>query len=360
MAVVAPLRLTFWVLVVGTAVIVVLLGIVVATHLEGVRAARRRERVREELEPVFSRFLETNDAGLLAEQLRPAVLRLDAAHRPAAALLTIDLMGGAETQAQREHLRDALEASGIVELGERGTRRRSPWRRALACEALGKIGAHRSVPALLTRLQDRRPEVRIAAVRALGDIGSKEAVPALSEAFLERRVAPTNIVNNALRMIGGEAAPAFERGIESTDPIVRISACFGLSGIAGQHGAVAVRLSQVLATDSDTAVRAAAAKALGFVGGGNAPAELLGAVTDPDLHVRRSAVRALGAFDDPTTGETLSTFTEDDDRETAIRAAEALLTLTRRPRAASGVLAQLDSSSAWSVEYARKVAEVSA
>jgi hypothetical protein len=346
--------------VIGTAVIAVLLGIVVARHLEGVRAARRRERVRQELEPVFSRFLETKDAGQLAEELRPAILRLDAAHRPAAALLTIDLMGEAKSPAQREHLRDALEESGIVELGERGTRRRSPWRRALACEALGKIGAERSVPALLTRLEDRRPEVRIAAVRALGDIGSKEAVPALSEAFLERRVAPTNIVSNALRSIGAEAAPAFERGIASTDPIVRISSCFGLSGIAGQHGAAAVRLSLVLASDSDTGVRAAAAKALGMVGGGSAPAELLAAATDPDLHVRRSAVRALGAFDDSTTGETLIACTEDEDRETAIRAAESLLALARRPRAASGVQARLASSSAWSVEYARKVAEVNA
>jgi hypothetical protein len=359
MAVVAPLRLTFWVLVVGTAVIVVLLAIVGARHLEGVRAARRRERVRQELEPVFSRFLESNDAGGLAEELRPAVLRLDAAHRPAAALLTIDLMSEAETPEQRQRLREALEESGIVELGERGTRRRSPWRRALACETLGKIGAHRSVPALLTRLGDHRPEVRMAAVRALGDIGSTEAVPALTEAFLERGVAPTNIVSNALRRIGGEAAPAFERGIESTDPIVRISSCFGLSGIAGQHGAVAIRLSHVLASDSDTGVRAAAAKALGLVGGGNAPAELLSAATDPDLHVRRSAVRALGAFDDPTTGGTLATRTEDEDRETAIRAAEALLALAGRPRAASGVQAHLASSSAWSVEYARKVAEVS-
>jgi hypothetical protein len=105
-----------------------------------------------------------------------------------------------------------------VELGERGTRRLSPWRRTLACELLGEIGAHRSVLALLARLEDHRPEVRLAAVRALGEVGSKEAVPALSTAFLQRRVAPTNIVNNALRRIGGEAASAFERGITSDDP----------------------------------------------------------------------------------------------------------------------------------------------
>jgi HEAT repeat protein len=355
---VAPLRLTFWVLAVGTALIVVLIAIGVARHLEGVRHERRREHVQLELEPVFSRFLESEDHVQLAEDLRPAILRMDAAHRPVAAVLVTDLMREA-SPSQKDQLRGALEHAGIVELGERGTRRLSPWRRALACEMLGKIGAHRSVPPLLERLEDRRPEVRIEAVRALGEIGSKEAVPALSEAFLERRVAPTSIVNDALRRIGAEAGPAFERGITSEDPIVRLSSCFGLSGIAGQYGAVTVRLSQVLASDSDTRVRAAAAAALGIVGGGNAPVELLDASTDPEVHVRRAAVKALGFFDDPTTGKTLVACCEDEDRETAIRAAEALIALANRPRAAPEALVLLESSSAWAVEYARTVAEVS-
>jgi HEAT repeat protein len=357
--IVAPLRLTFWVLAVGTAVIAVLIGIGVARHLQGVRDDRRRERVRSELEPVFSRFFATEDHMQLADDLRPVFLQMDAAHRPVAAVLVTGLMQRA-VPSQKPPLREALQHAGIVELGERGTRRLSPWRRALACEMLGTIGSHRSVPPLLARLGDRRPEVRIAAVRALGEIGSKDAVPALSAAFLERRVAPTNIVSTALRQIGGEAAPAFERGITSADPIVRLSSCFGLSGLAAQHGAVTVRLADVLASDSDPGVRAAAAAALGIVGGGNAPAELVDATADPDVHVRRAAVKALGAFDDPTTGKALVGCYEDEDRETAIRAAEALLRLADQPRAGAEARQLLESSSAWAVEYARKVAEVSA
>jgi hypothetical protein len=76
--------------------------------------------------------------------------------------------------------------------------------------------------------------------------------------------------------------------------------------------------------------------------------------------VRRSSVRALGSFDDPTIGQTLDGCTEDEDRETAIRAAEALLALAHQPRAAPEARARLESSSAWAVEYARTVAEVSA
>jgi HEAT repeat protein len=276
-----------------------------------------------------------------------------------AAVLVTDLMRAA-SPAQAEHLRTALEQSGIVELGKRGTRRRSPWRRALACELLGAIGADRSVPALLERLEDRRPEVRTAAVRALGDIGSVEAVPALSEAFLARACAPTSVVNNALRRVGGEAVTTFERGLESADPIVRISSCFGLSEMAEERSARAFRLAVVLDSDSDDRVRAAAAAALGILGGDEAPAGLVRAAVDPDVHVRRSAVKALGSFDDPASGEPLAERTEDDDREVALRAAEALLKLARRPRAAPEARARLESSSAWAVEYARKVAEVSA
>jgi HEAT repeat protein len=284
---------------------------------------------------------------------------MDAAHRPVAATLVTDLMQAASSS-QREQLRLALEQSGIVELGHRGTRRFSPWRRALACEMLGKIGSPRSVPVLVARLEDRRPEVRTAAVRALGDIGSAEAVPALADAFLERRVAPTNVVNAALRRIGGESGPAFELGLASPDAIVRVSSCYGLSAIASTHGGAAFRLARMLGSDSDAGVRAAAAAALGIVGGGNAPESLRDATTDPDVQVRRAAVKALGSFDDPTSGEALDGCTEDEDRETALRAAEALLALANRPRAAQAARARLESSSAWSVEYASTVAEVSA
>jgi hypothetical protein len=355
----APLRLTFWVLVVGSAVVLALIGFGVALHLRGVRDERRREHVHRQLEPVFRRFLQTDDATHLAAELRPAFMRMNAAHRPVAALLTIEVMREA-SPTQKGQLRAELEQAGIVELGERGTRRLSPWRRTLACELLGEIGAHRSGPALLARLQDRRPGVRLAAVRALGDVGSREAVPALSTAFLERRVAPTNIVNNALRRIGGEAASAFERGITSDDPIVRVSSCFGFSGIADESGLAVVRLAEVLASDPDPRVRAAAAAALGIVGGDDVPSQLLDATTDSDVHVRRSAVKALASFDDPTAGEALFECTDDEDRETAIRATEALLALSRRPRAAAEARSRLESCSAWAVEYARKLAEVGA
>ena len=356
----APLRLTFWVLAVAGAWVVFMMALVVARHVEWARAARHRARVQAELGPVFARFLESDDHARLAEELRPAFLRMNAAERPVAAVRVTELMGDVSPW-QKEQLRSTFEQSGIVELGERGTRRRSPWRRALACEMLGKIGTSRSVPVLLARLDDRRPEVRMAAVRALGDIRSPDAVPALSAAFLEGRTAPTNVVGDAMRRISGEAVgPTFERGVALPDPIIRIAACFGLGATAGTHGAAVHRLAEVLASDSDPRVRSAAASALGLAGGGDAPAALIAATADSDDRVRRSAVKALGRFDDPTSTDALDERTEDEDREVAIRSAEALHALAKRPRAGEAARARLESSSAWAVDYARTIAEVSA
>lgn len=357
LVIIAPIRLTLWVVGVGAVLILGLMTLGVLEHVRRVRAAQRRELVQGELLPVFSRFLETDDQEGLAASLRPAFLRMDAAQRPVAAELVTEVMREA-TPSQRPRLRSALEQAGIVDLGHRGTRRLAPWRRALACEMLGKIGSPTSVSVVLERLQDRRPEVRVAAVRALGDIGSPAAVPALTRIFLERRCAPTNVVNDALRRIGGEAAPAFEQGAASADPIVRISSCFGLSGIAESHGGAAYRLAALLGSDPDARVRTAAASALGIVGGADAPPALLAAATDPDVDVRRSAVKALGSFDDPIAARTVDERTEDDDREVALRSAEALVALARRPRAAPEATARLEASAAWAVEYARQVSEV--
>jgi hypothetical protein len=122
--VVAPLRLTVWVLVAGAVVVVALIAIGVTRHLESVRADRHREHVRGELEPVFARFLETEDSDRLAEEFRPAFLPMDAAHRPVAAALAADTIQTA-SYSQQEKLRAAFEEAGIVERASGAPTRRS-------------------------------------------------------------------------------------------------------------------------------------------------------------------------------------------------------------------------------------------
>ena len=110
----APLRLTFWVLAVAGAWVVFMMALVVARHVEWARAARHRARVQAELGPVFARFLESDDHARLAEELRPAFLRMNAAERPVAAVLVTELMGDVSPW-QKEQLRSTFEQSGIVE-----------------------------------------------------------------------------------------------------------------------------------------------------------------------------------------------------------------------------------------------------
>jgi hypothetical protein len=71
LVVVAPLRLTVWILAVAAAAIVVLIAIGMSRHLETVRAARSREHVRAELGPVFSRFSRASTPRALPRSFAP-------------------------------------------------------------------------------------------------------------------------------------------------------------------------------------------------------------------------------------------------------------------------------------------------
>jgi hypothetical protein len=75
---IAPDRMTVWVLAAGTVLIVVLAAIGVLRHFEAVSTERRRARLQREFGPVCSRFLETQDSDRLAESLRTAQRRGDA------------------------------------------------------------------------------------------------------------------------------------------------------------------------------------------------------------------------------------------------------------------------------------------
>jgi hypothetical protein len=184
-----------------------------------------------------------------------------------------DLSRGADEE-MRQRIREVLDGAGAIDAAEEGTRRSMPWRRALACEILGQIGAERSVPVLIDRLGDDRAEVRMAAARALGAIGSPQAEPALASAFLERTKVPTGVAYDALGGRGPSGAEAFSRGLKRSDPSVRVASCFGMAALAGEadgDGAVAT-LTRVMESDDNVRVRTAATHALGVIGGTTPPA----------------------------------------------------------------------------------------
>lgn len=352
----APLGWVFLVLLTANLVLFVLLLVL---REKWRLFSRRRERIRERLAPILERLVSGADREPMTEELRLVIASLGREERPVAAWLLRDLTRDADEQT-RDRIGDILEESGAIELAKRSTRRRTPWRRALGCEILGAIGAERSVPVLVERLHDRRSEVRMAAARALGAIGSPAGAPALTSVFLERKAVPTGVAYDALRALGRHGAGAFDEGLRSRDPTVRVASCFGVAALAREDGGAAsvAALVRLLNGDGNVRVRTAATKALGVVGGTTPPRVLLDAVHDPEVRVRREAVAALGRFDEPDSVTTLAELSGDPDREVALRCAESLLALRDRPRAGSAARAALASSSAWSVEYARTISEL--
>jgi HEAT repeat protein len=350
-----------WIFLALLAVNLLLFAALVVLREEWSFHVRRRERIRARLGPVVERHLTSGDPLHAAEQLRPVIAGLGRQERPVAAWILRDLTRGADEPA-RARVRAVLDETGAIELTERSTRRWMPWRRALACEILGSLGADRSVPVLVERLDDRRSEVRMAAARALGEIGSPAAAESLTSVFLGRRAVPTGVAYHALRSLGPHGAAAFGRGLRSPDPTIRVASCFGTAALAEEiGGASAVEaVAQLLAGDRNTRVRTAAAKALGVVGGTTPPRILVEAAGDPEVRVRREAITALGLFDEPASVEILAAAAMDPDREVALRSAEALIALGSRPAAGEAARAAVASSSAWSVDYARTISELAA
>ncbi|MGH3060776.1 MAG: HEAT repeat domain-containing protein, partial [Gaiellaceae bacterium] len=300
------------------------------------------------------------DPDRAVDELRSRVASLGREERPVAAWCLEDLTRDAD-EATRRGVRDLLDETGAIELAEQSTRRWMPWRRALACETLGAIGAERSVPVLLERLDDPRGEVRVAAARALGAIGSPTAAESLASLFLERRAVPTGVAYDALRSLGAPGAEAFRRGLRSPDPTIRVASCFGVAALSAEDASSATEaVAQRLAGDDDMRVRTAAAKALGVIGGTTPHRVLVEAAHDPELRVRREAVVALGLFDAPDSVDLLAAAAQDPDREVALRSAEALLALGARPAAGGAARAALASSPAWSVDYVRTTSELAA
>ena len=258
---------------------------------------------------------------------------------------------------QKVQLRQKLELAGIVELGERGTRRLSPWRRALASEALGEIGAERSVPCLLARLEDRRPEVRLAAVRALGDIGSQERPSPRSQRHSSSAVSPrrTSSVVHCVGSVARPRPPSSWASFRTTRSSVsrRVLGSRGLPRSAVSLWSAWQRcLLQIPIPRC-----------------GRQPRPRSGSWAVRERRVSwstRLTIRMftcagplcgrLASFDDPATGDLLVEHAEDEGRNPC----RGIASRARRPRAAAAGRTHLESSPGWAVEYARKVAEVTA
>ena len=336
------------------ALVLLLLNVflLVAVHLRRLRQyarSRRQRAFRGHVEDVFAELDPTTsvrDPQWLGTQLSS----FGELERPLAATVLIERLRPASEE-ERERALEVLREAGAVELIVRSTRRRLPWRRALAIRTLGWIGADEAVPVLIDRLSDRNRYVRESAVRALGRIVDSRALPFLGELFRSPGRTGSGVVYDALIAFGTEAEPVFAGALRSQIESVRVASCFGVAALSEPE--VARGLLEPLLADSAAPVRSAAAESLGQVGGDLMPQALARASRDEQPTVRRAATGALGAYDDPRAVELALNALLDPDRDTAVRAGEALVRLSDRPHAAEAATQALRrSEAAWPVERA--------
>jgi HEAT repeat protein len=166
--------------------------------------------------------------------------------------------------------------------------------RALACDALGRLGATSAVPSVFPLLDDPNARVVQAAIGAIQSLGSREASKlALAAAGSDK---PT-VRRAALRILayfGDDAAlPVFLRALDDADPRVRDTA---LGGLAVLEDAAALDALLEAARSPSAGTRSAAIRALGrrSQSDDRARACLLAALGDAEPWVRYYACQALG------------------------------------------------------------------
>ena len=346
--------------IVADAVAVVLVVVNVAL-IAIVLVRRMRRRAREHRAGLFRARFEA----LLAESgpgtgadpnaVHALISRLDSFERPIAGSLLIERLLVASPAERAQTLAWAREIGGLDVL-LRSSRRWTPWRRAMAVRVLGLVGADEAVPMLIARLSDRNRYVRDAAVRALGRIGDRRALPMLAELHTNPgRVAP-GLTYEALLAFRSDAVPVFVEGLRSSNEHVRIASVYGI-GTVSEPESARTRLEQIMA-DGAPSVRAAAAEMLGRLGGASVPEELARASRDEHRAVRRAAVSALATYDDPRSLQLALSALDDPDRDTAIRAGETLVCLTRLPDVGTDAKTLTATAEAWPLDRARVLASL--
>lgn len=202
----------------------------------------------------------------------------------------------------------SLEEQGVIAHYLRETKSPLKWSRAHALRLLGELKVPASVPALLTALEDRDPDVRNVAARALGKMKLQAAEEALvgllgrHEQSVSARIAAICIE------MGARTGPLLIRALRDGSPKARFWAARILGEI--KDGRAARSLGDAL-LDPEPDVRSAAAWALGAIADGSTAGMLESALRDPVWFVRAHAAEALGKIGEPAAAMTLARMMED-------------------------------------------------
>jgi HEAT repeat protein len=200
-----------------------------------------------------------------------------------------------------------------------------PTVRALACDALARVGATSSVPALFELLEDASPRVVQAAIGAIQSLGNSATKPL---ALAAAKHANKAVRKSALRILAyfgyTEALPLFlEAAKDDEDPRTRDAGLMGLAFLDDPRA-----LEALLATSRAPleAARSSAMRALGQCSRRDAriAAYLLTGLKDPGAWVRYYACQALGRLGVESATDAVAKLLQDPAGQVRVAAIEAL------------------------------------
>lgn len=285
---------------------------------------KRLDRAVERMKPLVEKCLENQIDRLPSEwKYPPYTIEWEAMEK---VLLQSKILATEERQKSIEKLFQEL---GYAEFYQSLLRKGNRWRRAIAADRLGVMGATQSsIAALIKALKDPSKEVRSVALRSLSSIADERSLPLLVKE-LPQMVHPeegvfVSTIKNAVIRMGESLLPILLPQMETYETRTLRLVVDSLGEIGSKKATPS--LSPLL-SHSDPEVRAKTAKALGKINDPSVLPDLLKMDQEPVWYVRLQVCRSLGLLRDSRGIDFLTNRLMDENWQVRAAAAEALFTI---------------------------------
>lgn len=296
---------------------------------------KRLDREIQRMKPLIERYLEDPNSPPFELKYSPNTVEWEALEK-----ILLQLKANAAEEKKRSVERLFLEF-GYTEFYQSLLQRGNRWKRALAAERLGVMGASQSsLFGLIRALKDPSKEVRSVALRSLTQIADERSLPFLVKE-LPQMVNPEegvfiSTLKNAMIRMRESLLPALLPQLETYDAR---TLCLGIDCLGEIGSKKATSYLIPLLSHADPEVRAKTAKALGKIQDPSVIPNLLAMDQEPVWYVRLQVSRSLGLFRDPRAIDFLMKRLLDENWQVRAAAAEALLKIG--PPALSAIVEML-------------------
>jgi hypothetical protein len=327
----------------GTAILLLMLVALIGQRLFRAAAHARRRSLVDRYRPIIDAALGSDSSHALDD-----AAAIPARHRPIAAeivLSTLRVVRGGHN----DRARVLAERLGLTDGWRHDLASRFWWHRSEAALAIGLLRDKKAVPLLTPLLDDDHEQVRAAAIDALGQIGDSWAItPLLARMSQPARHERARLVQ-ALRAFGDRATRALVlHGQREAGDRALVATVLSYVGGAGAQEAL---LEWAAAPDADT--RVAVWSALGTIGlNERAFYHAIKALNADESAVRAAAARALARSGRADAVPQLAGKL-DDEWEVAAQSARALARLGAAGQAA--LQRRIDSGEGLGHDLARQV-----